>query len=97
MTIEKVCLDPFNPKEDVGLLAVWVKAPHVARWWGDPDTQLKAVIERPVEGGDALIVADGVAVGYVRWQKASRAELEAAGLSEIPDGTIDVGPQRVRP
>lgn len=48
------------------------------------------MIERPAEGGDALIVADGVAVGYVRWQKAPRAELEAAGLSEIPDGTIDI-------
>lgn len=49
----------------------------MARWWGDPETRLRAVLERPVGVGDALIVADGVPVGYVRWQKAPRAELEA--------------------
>lgn len=37
-----------------------------------------------------MIVADGVPVGYVRWQKALRAEMEAAGLHETPEGTIDI-------
>ena len=88
--VEKVRLEPFNRDRDAGLLAGWLKRTHVARWWGDPDTQIKAVLELPVGGGDALIVADGVAVGNIRWQRPSRSELEAAGLTEIPDGTMDI-------
>jgi hypothetical protein len=64
--VETVRLEPFNRDRDAGLLAGWLKRPHVVRWWGDPDTQIKAVLEPPVGGGDALIVADGVAVGAGR-------------------------------
>jgi len=32
ITVEKVWLEPFNPENDFGLLAAWVRAPHVARW-----------------------------------------------------------------
>lgn len=90
VSVEKVCLQTFHPQRDVDRLAAWLRAPHVVRWWGDPAKQLHAVLERPVEGGDALIVADGVTVGYVRWQQAPRAELEAAGLHTIPEGSIDI-------
>ncbi|MEW6363573.1 MAG: GNAT family N-acetyltransferase [Acidobacteriota bacterium] len=88
--VERVWLEPFDPERDVVHLAAWVRAPHVARWWGDPETQLPAVLERPAGGGDALIVADAVPVGYIRWQRAPRDELEAAGLHEIPAGTVDI-------
>lgn len=88
--VERVRLKPFNREENAGLLAEWLKRPHVARWWGDPDTQIKAVLELPAGGGDALIVSDGVSVGYIRWQRPARAELEAAGLHEIPDGAVDI-------
>lgn len=88
--VDKVSLDQFDRKRDLECLAVWVHAPHVARWWGNPETQLRAVLEPPAGGDEALIVADGVPVGYVRWQRVPREELEAAGLHEIPDGTIDI-------
>lgn len=88
--VEKVQLEPFNRDQDSGLLAAWLKRPHVARWWGDPETQIKAVLALPVGGGDALILADGVAVGYIRWQRLLREELDAAGLHEIPSGAIDI-------
>ncbi len=38
--VEKVRLEPFNRDQDTGLLAGWLKRPHVARWWGDPDTHI---------------------------------------------------------
>ena len=88
--IKKVWLKPFDPVRDAEHLATWLRSEHVAKWWGNPKTQLNAVLERPVDGGDALIVADGVPVGYVRWQRVTRTELIAAGLEEIPDGTMDI-------
>lgn len=80
----------FDPSSDSGLLAEWLRKPHVSRWWGDPDAQLRAVLERPVGGDDALIAVDGTPVGYVRWQLVPRSELEAAGIVEVPDGAVDI-------
>lgn len=90
VSVKRVCLQPFHPQRDIDRVAAWLRAPQVVRWWGDPERHLHAVLKRPVEGGDALIVADGVTVGYVRWQRAPRAEMEAAGLHEIPEGSIDI-------
>lgn len=80
----------FDPSSDAELLAGWLRKPHISRWWGDPEAQLVAVLERPVGGDDALIAFDGTPVGYVRWQLVPRSELEAAGIVEVPDGTIDI-------
>ena len=80
----------FDPTRDAELLAGWLRKTHVSRWWGDPEVQLKTLLERPVGGGDALIAIDGRPVGYVRWQQVPRHELEAAGIVEVPDGAIDI-------
>ena len=80
----------FDPSRDAGLVAGWLRKPHVSRWWGDPEAQLRAVLERPVGGDDALIAVDGTPVGYVRWQRVPRQELEAAGVLDVPDGAIDI-------
>ena len=88
--VERVSLEAFSPERHGETLAAWAQAPHVARWWGEPATQLEAALRRPVGGGDALIVADGAPVGYVRWERPAREELEAAGLSELPAGTVDI-------
>lgn len=85
--VAEVRLDPFDPERDADLVSAWVRAPHVSRWWGDPVDTLREVLARPHGGGDALIVADGVPVGYVRWQMPSRAELDGAGLHEVSDAT----------
>lgn len=63
----------------------------MARWWGEPEKVLPEVLARPGEGGgDALIEADGVPVGYVRWQHPTRAELDEAGLHDVPESVIDI-------
>jgi aminoglycoside 6'-N-acetyltransferase len=38
----------------------------------------------------ALIVADGVPVGYLCWQKPTRQEVEAADLTDLPEGLVDI-------
>lgn len=81
---------PFDPAKHAALVAQWLRQPHVSRWWGDPEDQLAAVLERPLGGGDALIAVDGAPVGYVRWQVVLRRELEAAGITDVPDGSIDI-------
>ena len=81
---------PFDPAKHAALVAQWLRQPHVSRWGGDPEDQLAAVLERPLGGGDALIAVDGAPVGYVRWQVVLRRELEAAGITDVPDGSIDI-------
>jgi len=88
--VELVSLEAFSPDQHGEMLATWLQAPHVARWWGEPAAQLEAALRRPVAGGDALIVADGAPVGYIRWEQPPREQLEAAGLSELPAGTVDI-------
>ena len=85
-----VRLEAFDAVRHEPLLATWLRRPHVSRWWGDPETVLRDVRNRPEQGGHALIVADGSPVGYLRWQRASRADLDEAGLTEIPDGAVDI-------
>ena len=92
--VKEVRLDQFDPERDIDLVSTWIQAPHVSRWWGDPSKALAEILERPEVGGDALIVADDKPVGYIRWQKPSRAELDEAGLLEINEETtidIDLG------
>lgn len=38
----------------------------------------------------APISVGGRPVGYIRWQTVDRADLEAVGLSEIPDGAVGI-------
>ena len=33
---------------------------------------------------------DGRAVGYLRWQRASREELDSLGFADVPTGAIDL-------
>jgi hypothetical protein len=37
-----------------------------------------------------LIIADDRPFGYVRWQRPARADLDAAGLQEVPDTAMDI-------
>ena len=85
--VKDIRLDPFDSERDADLVLKWINTPHVSQWWGDPSKALSGLMERPNGGGDALIIADEVPVGYIRWQKPSRAELDAAGLQEIPEDT----------
>jgi RimJ/RimL family protein N-acetyltransferase len=71
------------------MLRDWMHRPHVARWWGDPRSTSESALGWPVEDC-ALIVADGIPVGYVCWQAPPEGELEAAGLADLPRGLVDI-------
>lgn len=85
----RVELLPFDPVRDLKGLRAWLHRPHVARWWGDPDVALAAVGQHPT-GAHALIAVDKTPVGYICWQEPPPEELAAAGLSDLPDGLVDV-------
>jgi RimJ/RimL family protein N-acetyltransferase len=92
MTTERrdlsVTLRPFEPT-DLARLAEWLRAPHVAPWYAEPEEDLAWATAPPSGGAQAIIVSDGAAVGYLRWQRVDREALDALGLHEIPNGSVD--------
>ena len=85
----EVQLSSFDPTRDLSMLAAWLRRPHVAQWWGDPEQALSAVRKHSVATG-ALIEADARPVGYLCWQTPSQEELAAAGLGDLPGDLVDV-------
>jgi len=69
------------------LLERWLQSAHVVRWWGTPD--LTALAQRSSDT-HAVITADGRPVGYLCWQRLSPSELEAAGLTNLPEDLVDI-------
>jgi aminoglycoside 6'-N-acetyltransferase len=84
-----VGLSTFDLERDLSLVAAWVRRPHVARWWGDPEQAIAAVRQHPV-ATEALIDVDGRPVGFVCWQTLPREELVAAGLGDLPGDLVDI-------
>lgn len=59
--------------DDLPLIERWLRVDHVRRAWGDPDVNLRFLRAPPPEGhGQAVIEADGAAVGLVLWQHPTR-------------------------
>jgi RimJ/RimL family protein N-acetyltransferase len=87
--VAEVVLFPFEDGA-TDLLSRWLVAPHVARWYPEPQEHLDWAIHPPAGGERALIAADGVQVGYLRWQVVSRNVLDSVGLYEIPENSIDI-------
>lgn len=81
-------LRAFSPK-DLEHLSVWLRAPHVARWYPAPTENLEWATSPPDGAEQAIIVRDGADVGYLRWQRVSRATLDELGLHEIPGNSVD--------
>jgi aminoglycoside 6'-N-acetyltransferase len=71
------------------LLTGWLGRPHVSRWWGDAETRGDQMRRTP-DAEHAIIAVDGRPVGYLRWKRVGRGALDRAGLSEIPEGAIDI-------
>ncbi len=84
---EAVDLKVFDPRADLPLLERWLRSPHVVRWWGTPDLHALAQRSRDTH---AVIIADGRPVGYLCWQRPSPSELEAAGLTDLPEDLVDI-------
>ena len=74
---------------DLERIGEWLRRPHVSRWWGHPDESIAVVSQHPVSE-QALILLGGQPVGYLLWQRLSREELAAAGLSGLPPDHVDV-------
>jgi aminoglycoside 6'-N-acetyltransferase len=85
----KVILLPFGDGAAV-LLSRRLVAPHVAHWYPEPQEHLDWAIASPANGERALIAADDVQVGYLRWQVVSREVLDSVGLYEIPENSVDI-------
>lgn len=85
----RVTLEPVDPIRDSKMLLGWFVQPHVAKWWGDPRRAMQHASECAPES-HALIVADDAPVGYVCWREPSRQELEAAELTDLPGGVVDI-------
>ncbi len=85
----EVALRPFNPASDEVTLRHWLRQPHVARWWGDPEERLGDALGHPPEQ-HAIITVDSAPIGYVCWQRLGPEEMNAVGLTDLPDGLVDI-------
>jgi aminoglycoside 6'-N-acetyltransferase len=85
----KVTLEAFDLIRDSETLLRWLAQPHVAKWWGDAARAMQHASECAPESR-ALIVADGTPVGYLCWQHPPKEELEAADLTDLPSGLVDI-------
>lgn len=82
-------LRAFRPEHDLSIIESWLAHPDVSRWWGEPAHALEEIVSHPT-GAAALIVVDMNPIGYLCWQSPTRAELDDAGLGDLPDDLIDV-------
>jgi len=89
MPIQEVRLEAFDPELDLQRLRDWLRQPHVNRWWGDHPQQFEDPQWCSRET-HAVIVVDGAPVGYLCWQRTPQDELEAAGLTDLPDDLVDI-------
>ncbi|MCP4004549.1 MAG: acetyltransferase [bacterium] len=89
MPKREVRLEPFDPELHSQRLRDWLHRPHVARWWGDPQLALESSLRCSPES-HAVIVVGGAPVGYLCWRTPPQNELEAAGLTDLPEGLVDI-------
>ena len=78
----------YCPPEHDALLQSWLAMPHVVAGWGE--TAFVDAFETGACNAHRIIVEHGVPVGFVRWHRLSREELDAAGLTDIPSGGFDI-------
>src|SRR3954471_24125573 len=83
-------LAPFDPALHLGLLESWLAVELVAKWWPKPAHQLEQARHRPAGNGQRLLMAGDVPIGYARWQKVDVHALSTAGLTGIPEGSVDL-------
>ena len=65
----------------------WLQQPHVVRWWG-PHTAAEFL---SLESGSVyrIIVWNDRPVGFLQWNRLTRDELDAVGLSQLSEGGVD--------
>ncbi|ACK64668.1 GCN5-related N-acetyltransferase [Rippkaea orientalis PCC 8801] len=87
--IKQVDLVPFCQEEDSDRIQFWLNTAHVKKWWINPDNHFKNILNHP-SSDHGIIIADGIKVGYLRWQKVDMLELASVGITTIPEGSIDI-------
>jgi len=84
--------------DDLLLMRGWLAQPHVAQWWGDPDTEL-GYIRDMIEGRDTtrpfIFSVDGEPMGYIQcWFIGHHQNAEWIAdhpwLAELPSDTVGV-------
>ncbi|WP_277508114.1 GNAT family N-acetyltransferase [Ereboglobus sp. PH5-5] len=83
-----VTLVDYRDAEHAGRLSSWLRRPHVVQWWGE--TSLDEATSTKSNGGSRIILIDKMLAEYVHWHVLDRAELDEAGLNDIPEGGIDL-------
>jgi aminoglycoside 6'-N-acetyltransferase len=89
MTSERVELRDFAPGHHREILRIWLGRAHVVRWWGRCDGFLDDLLQRDATT-HAMILTDGAPAGYVCWSVPPAAELEEAGLADLPGPLVDI-------
>jgi aminoglycoside 6'-N-acetyltransferase len=87
--MHRVTLDAFDLTRDSDRLRGWLAQPYVSKWWGDAARAMEHARQCAPES-HALIVADRTPVGYLCWQEPPKEEREAAGLTDLPRGLVDI-------
>ena len=89
MPVCQVKLRGFHGESDSPRLWGCLKQSHVVRWWGDAGRELPALAHQSPENA-AIIMAKGIPVGFMCWQRPSREELAAVSLGDLPANLVDV-------
>jgi len=87
--MREVQLDTFERSLHCEILRSWLGRPHVARWWGDAGRAMEHALQCHPDS-HAIILADRTPVGYLCWQTPSPTELAGAGLTDLPEGLVDI-------
>lgn len=83
---------------DLPLMRRWLETPHVAEWWGDPDTELDHIRDM-IEGRDStrpfIFTVDGEPAGYIQFWFIGHHQnatwiAEHPWLAELPADTVGV-------
>ncbi len=85
----EIRLESFDQSLHSERLRRWLDRPHVAKWWGDAQEAMEHAAQCLPEA-HAVILADGTPVGYLCWQTPTAAELEDAGLTDLPERLVDI-------
>jgi len=90
----------FKPMtaDDLPLMRSWLETPHVAEWWGEPETEL-GYIRDMIEGRDTtrpfIFSVDGEAAGYIQFWFVGHHQnatwiADHPWLAELPSETVGV-------
>ena len=87
MTAEAYAFRPLAAS-DIEALHRWLAAPHVRRWWGDPDDEARLMhVILDEEDTEAYVVShEGAPIGYAQaWQTEA-----VAAYPDQPPGTLAI-------